>query len=394
MKTRINLLFNSASTLLLFLLTTTISVQAQRFPSKIVSPEVQSDNSVIFRLLAPEAVKVSVSGTWPSEFERTIPMIKKDSVFEVKVGPLPSDMYEYEFTIDGVTALDPLTNMVTRDGAWIQNRLMIPGAQADLYDVKPVPHGQLNTVWYSSPTIGGERRMVIYTPPGYDKDKKSYPVLYLLHGGGGDEEVWLSRGRANYIIDNLIASNKAVPMIVVITNGNPNTIGSPLDRTAATSVPPTGIGSMASGKFEESLVKDVIPYIEKYYRVIKDGDHRAVTGFSMGGYQTQNVTNAHPEMFKYIGVMSMGLFSSFRPGTNSTYDKDAHVKQLQALKKNNPKVYWIAIGKQDFLYETAGKLTALYDEVGLKYTYRENNGRHDWNAWRLYLSEFAPMLFK
>jgi enterochelin esterase-like enzyme len=284
---------------------------------------------------------------------------------------------------------------VTRDGAWIQNRLMIPGAMADIIDVKPVPHGDLKAVWYSSPTIGAERRMFIYTPPGYDKNKNKYPVMYLMHGGGGDEEVWLSRGRANYILDNLIATGKAVPMIVVVTNGNPNTPAAPLDRPAAMQNKiPGGIGSMSSGKFEESLVKDVMPYIESNYRVIADAEHRAITGFSMGGYQTQNITNANPTMFKYIGVMSMGLFSSFGNNPNPNYNKDQHVAQLKALIAAKPRVYWIGMAKSDFLYSTATKLRSLYDEVGLKYTYRENEGTHDWNSWRLYLSEFAPLLFK
>ncbi|MEJ1242281.1 alpha/beta hydrolase-fold protein [Chryseolinea sp. T2] len=368
------------------------NLDAQRQPSKIKSPEVLPDNSVVFRLLAPNATTAEVMGSWPTEFKNIIPMAKKDSVFELKIGPLPSDMYEYEFIIDGVHGLDPLSNFITRDGAWTMNRLMIPGTLADVYDVKPVPHGQVTAIWYPSPTLGGDRKMHVYTPPGYEKDKNNYPVLYLMHGGGGDEECWLSRGRANYVLDNLIAAKKALPMIIVITNGNPNTIAAPLDRTAANSTPPVGISSMASGKFEESMVKDVIPYIEKNYRVIKDANHRAITGFSMGGYQTQNITNANPDMFKYIGVMSMGLFSS--AGANSNYNKELHVKQLEALKKSNPKLYWIAMGKEDFLYQTVGKLTALYDEVGLKYTYRENNGRHDWNAWRLYLNEFSQMLFK
>src|SRR5678816_2210879 len=180
-----------------------------------------------------------------------------------------------------------------------------------------------------------------------EKGKDKYPVMYLLHGGGGDEEGWISRGRANYIIDNLVASKEAVPMIVVITNGNPDAVAAPLDNPLNTNTKELpGISSMASGRFEESLVKDVVPYIEKNYRVIADADHRALTGFSMGGYQTQNITNAYPMMFKYIGVMSMGLFASFQ-GAN--YNKDAHVKQLDALRKSNPKVYWIAIGKQDFL---------------------------------------------
>jgi enterochelin esterase family protein len=320
-------------------------------------------------------------------------MVKKDSVFEVTIGPLPADMYEYDIILDGVPMLDPGNKMVTRDGPWIQSRLLIPGEGSDLIDVKAVPHGDVKAVWYSSPTIGMDRRMIIYTPPGYDKDKKKYPVMYLLHGGGGDEEGWLNRGRANYIIDNLIATGKAVPMIVVITNGNPNTPAAPLDRPLAMLEKDTpGIGSMASGKFEESLVKDIIPYIEKNYRVMADANHRALTGFSMGGYQTQNITNANPDKFKYIGVMSMGLFSSMRQ--DASYSKEQHVKQLKELQKNNPKVYWVAMGRRDFLYNSVLKLKELYDEIGFKYTYRENDGTHDWNAWRLYLSEFAPMCFK
>ena len=367
--------------------------KAQRQPTNIISPEILPDNSVVFRIKAPDAKSAQVSGTWATG--KMTPMEKKDSVFEVKVGPLSSDMYEYDLILDGIPILDPGNNMVTRDGAWIQNRLMVPGTMADMIDVKPVPHGDLKAVWYNSPSIGTERRMFIYTPPGYDKSNKKYPVLYLLHGGGGDEEVWLSRGRANYILDNLIAAGKAVPMIVVITNGNPNTPAAPLDRPAAMQNKiPGGIGSMASGKFEESLVKDVMPYIENNYRVIKDADHRALTGFSMGGFQTQNITNANPTMFKYIGVMSMGLFSSFGNNPNPNYDKEKHIAQLKALIAAKPKVYWIGIAKSDFLYGTVTKLRSLYDEVGLKYTYRENEGTHDWNSWRLYLGEFVPLCFK
>ncbi len=181
---------------------------------------------------------------------------------------------------------------------------------------------------------------------------------------------------------------------MVITNGNPNTPGAPLSRPQAmnkTLAP--GIGSMASGVFEKSLVADVIPYIEQNYRVIADANNRAITGFSMGGYQTQNITNAHPTMFKYIGVMSMGLFSSALRGPN-TYDKAAHVAQLKAVQASQPKVYWIGMGNHDFLYDSGVKLRALYDEVGLKYSYRENEGTHDWNSWRMYLKEFSQLCFK
>ena len=378
--------------LLLIFFALPVSIMAQMRIANI-PPEVQADNSVIFRIKAPDAKKILLLGTWPpSMYEFTIPMEKKDSIFEVKVGPLPSAMYEYRYLIDGISTTEPGSSLVTRDGVNVENRLMVPGPQADLYDAKDVPHGQVTAVWYPSPTLGSQRRMSVYTPPGYEKSNKKYPVLYLLHGAGGDEEVWVNRGRANYILDNLIAAGKAVPMIVVITNGNPNTPAAPLDRSFSVKLTDNIIGGMSSQKFEESLVKDVIPYIESNYRVIADPDHRAITGFSMGGYQTQNITNNNPDKFKYIGVMSMGLFSSALPGMK--YDKDANVKQLQALKAANPKVYWIAIGKSDFLYQSVVKLKALYDEVGLSYTYRESDSRHEWNAWRLYLSEFAPMCFK
>jgi enterochelin esterase-like enzyme len=369
------------------------SAEAQRRPSNIVSPEVMPDNSVIFRLKATNATTAKVVGSW-SRFYKPDIMVKKDSVWEVKVGPLPSDMYDYDIVLDDVAMLDPLNKAVSRDGAFIQSRLMIPGGLGDIIDVKPIPHGDLKAVWYDSPTVGSQqRRMFIYTPPGYDKSKKKYPVMYLLHGGGGDEEVWVGRGRANYILDNLIAAGKAEPMIIVITNGDVNNVGAVLDRTAF--VPKkefTPIGAMAAGLFEKSLVKDVIPYIESNYQVIADPNHRAITGFSMGGFQTQNTTNNNPAMFKYIGVMSMGLWSAARNDPN--FDKNAYISQLKALQKANPKVYWIGMGVDDFLYKSGVELRKIYDEIGFKYTYRENIGSHDWNSWRLYLSEFAPMCFK
>ena len=377
-----------------FLLLSSCYLNAQINNNRIVSPNIQPDNSVIFRIKAPNATSVAVVGTFAMDF-KPVSMLRKDSgIFEVKIGPLPSDMYEYRFILDSSLMLDPGNNAVTRDGSIVENRLLIPGKLGDLISVQNVPHGQVTAVWYSSPTLGTERRMYVYTPPGYEHGKDKYPVVYLLHGGGGDEDGWISRGRANYIIDNLISSKEAVPMIVVITNGNPDAVAAPLDRPInASAGGQSGIGSMASGRFEESIVKDVVPYIEKNYRVIADADHRALTGFSMGGYQTQNITNNNPGMFNYIGVMSMGLFSAFG-NNNANYNKDKHVAQLKALEATHPKLYWIGIGKSDFLYGTVTKLRALYDEVGLKYTYRESEGNHTWNVWRLYLTELAPKFFK
>ena len=363
--------------------------------ARIVSPDIQPDNSVIFRIKAPGASSVQVIGTFSPDI-KPVPLMKKDSgVFEAKVGPIPSDMYEYRFILDSAFLLDPNNNAVTRDGRIVENRLLIPGKLGNLMVTQNVPHGNVTTVWYASPTLGTERRMHIYTPPGYEKGKEKYPVMYLLHGGGGDEDGWISRGRANYILDNLIASKEAVPMIVVITNGNPDEVAAPLDKPFAVNAKENaGIASMASQRFEESLVKDVIPYVEKNYRVMADANHRAITGFSMGGYQTQNITNNNPGMFKYIGVMSMGLFSSFGNNNAAGYDKEKHIAQLKALIAANPTYYWIGIGKKDFLYKTVTELKNLYDQVGLKYTYRESEGSHTWTEWRMYLTELAPKFFK
>src|SRR5688572_10911690 len=376
-----------------YMFTLSLCLQAQN-TARLISPDIQPDNSAIFRIKAPGASNVRVVGTWATDF-KPVPMIKNDSgIYEVKIGPLVSDMYEYRFILDSALMLDPNNNAVTRDGSFDENSLLIPGKLGDLFAVHDIPHGNVTAVWYPSPTLGTVRRLHVYTPPGYENGKDKYPVLYLLHGGGGDEDGWINRGRANYIIDNLIASKEAVPMIVVITNGNPDAVASPLDRpNKANTKDISGIGGMASQRFEESLVKDVVPYIEKNYRVISNADHRALTGFSMGGYQTQNVTNKYPGMFNYIGVMSMGLFSSFG-NNNSNYDKEKHIAQLKTLMTSKPKLYWIGIGKDDFLYGTVTKLRSLYDEIGFKYTYRESEGSHTWKEWRLYLAELAPKFFK
>lgn len=366
------------------------NLAAQQRPNPVVSPEVKEDNSVIFRLYAPEVKTVQVRGTFKDPIAM-IDMARNDTgLFEIQTDPLPSDMYVYTYVVDGVQMLDPQNNVVVRDGSHIESRLMIPGDWVNnVIGVRDVPHGNVTAVWYLSPTTGMQRRMLVYTPPGYEKSKEKYPVFYLLHGGGGDEEAWISRGKANYILDNLIADGKAKPMIIVITNGIASVPAAPGERPLKI----TGAGSgspaaMTTGLFEESLVKDVIPFVESNYRVKTDPDYRALAGLSMGGYQTQMITNANPGKFMYIGVWSMGLASMF-----GQYDKEEHVKQLKALQASNPKLYYIGCGKTDFLFEGTTELRALYDELGFKYTYRESDGGHSWNNWRLYLAEFVPLLF-
>ncbi|UCG28285.1 MAG: esterase, partial [Bacteroidales bacterium] len=325
----------------------------------------------------------------------SVAMERNDTgLYQLTIEPLAPEIYTYTFIVDGVRVLDPGNYNIVRDGVRNESVLTIPGEGSDVYNVFSVPHGTVSKVWYPSPTLNMDRRMYVYTPPDYFTSGKSYPVLYLFHGAGGDEDAWTTLGRTNYILDNLIAAGKALPMIVVMTNGVPANAASPADQPVDLEnnrVNAAGPGGMVSGKFEESLVKDVIPFIEKNYRVIPDAGHRAIAGLSMGGFHTQMITNANPGMFNYIGVMSMGLFNDTRFGN---YSEEDHKAQITALKDSGVKLYWIACGKDDFLYESVVNLRKFYDDLGLEYVYRESTGGHTWPNWRIYLSEFAPMLFK
>jgi enterochelin esterase-like enzyme len=375
------------------LLASALFGQAQQQTKTVISPEILEDKSVIFRLYAPRADSVKLGGTMTADYSE-FNMVKNDSgVFEVKIGPLAPDMYVYIFKVDGVKATDPSNKIVVRDGGFIESRLMIPGGATELYDVKDVPHGWVSSIWYPAKTAGLTRRCLVYTPPGYNKSTDSYPVMYLLHGGGGDEEAWVSRGRVNYILDNLIAQGKAKPMIIVIPNGViTNTSApseTPLDMLLSNK-PSPGIQNMVGEKVAESMVNDLIPFIESNFRVKKGRENRALTGLSMGGYQTQLISNLYPDKFDYLGVMSMGIYDRF----DKNYDKEKHIKQITALNNSHPKLYWIACGKKDFLYDGVVRLLAFYDENKFKYTYRESEGGHSWENWRMYVSEFAPMLFK
>jgi enterochelin esterase family protein len=232
----------------------------------------------------------------------------------------------------------------------------------------------------------------VYTPAGYEIAKASYPVFYLLHGGGGDEDAWTTLGRTCQIMDNLIAQGKVKPMIVVMPNGNPGQSAAFTDAPVGTAEKAqSSPGDMGRGMFEESLVKDIIPFVESHYRVLTDRDNRALAGLSMGGMQTLTLTSNYPTTFGYIGVMSMGLVEANSMGLKPDPDQDA---KFETLKNSGYKLYWVGIGKDDFLYKSAQNLRAALDKHGLKYTYRESTGGHTWANWRIYLSEFAPQLFR
>jgi enterochelin esterase-like enzyme len=371
---------------------------AFRTPPRIISPEILTDNKVTFRVYAKDAQKIAVSGEWQAGPGAVENLVRNDTgLFILTVGPLKPELYGYTISIDGVTSIDPNNVQVRRDGARYQSYFIVPGTESDLYFHKnDVAHGTVTKVWYKSEVLGFQRRVYVYTPAGYEGGTQKYPVFYLLHGAGGDEDAWTNMGRAAQIMDNLIAQGKAKPMIVVMTNGNANQAG------AQNEVPPiasTGEQGMAAyqryaGKFEEHLVKDVVPFIEKNFRTTTGKENRAIAGLSMGGMHTQTITNNNPGMFSYIGVYSMGIMNMGPQNQDAAKIEQERTAKLEVLKNSGYKLYWIACGKDDFVYKGVITLRETLDKVGLKYIYRESTGGHTWANWRIYLSEFAPMLFR
>jgi len=368
--------------------------RAQELPfmrARVVSPEIQKDNKVTFNIYAPDAEMVALSGGWMEGWGTREEMVRNDTgLWSPTVGPLAPEIYTYSMWVDGVKTLDGANTAVMRDGTRYESMLLVPGPASDLYAVKDVPHGTLAKVWYDSPTLGMKRRMYVYTPGNYEGGYDTYPVLYLLHGGGGDEDAWSTLGRACQILDNLIAQRKARAMIVVMTNGNPGDAAAPNEAPPRKQVSGAGEFLMASGQFEKSLVDDVIPFVEEHYRTKEGKANRAVSGLSMGGMQTMNLAFDYGMVFDYYGVMSMGLTNG--PGEREWFPNvDA---RLNSLRTSGYKLYWIGCGKDDFLYDAAQSLVGKLDGAGMEYTYRESTGGHTWSNWRIYLSELAPLLFR
>jgi enterochelin esterase-like enzyme len=391
----------------------TPAAQAAR-PAVPRSPEIHPDRTVTFRLSAPNATDVTLNGSWDGA--TNIKMIKDEGgIWSTTVGPLGAQLWGYWYMVDGVKALDPGNGETQRDGARYDNLLMISGPESEPWDFKDVPHGTVQAIWYPSPTLNAaRRRMMVYTPPDYGTGARRYPVLYLLHGGGGDEDAWLTMGRANIILDNLIAQGKAKPMIVVMPNGNATQTVSqgygfgptPARQSVQAPAPPPvqaaaagrgaapanapGAGGRGgapqpyAGSYPESLVKDVIPFVEKTFRVAAGTDNRAIAGLSMGGGHTLAATNNNPGVFGYIGVFSSGP---------RTVD-DALEKQLEAVKAGGVKFYWLGAGTTDMAREGTVNLSQLVQKHGFKTSYREIPGRHYWFLWRDFLGQFAQVMFQ
>ena len=349
-------------------------------PQQVVSPEI-ADGKVTFRISARDATQVRLYGSWMPSFTSTEALTRDaDGVWSITIDAPAPEIYTYNFIVDGASVNDNANIFVQRDGRRFLSVLLIDGPLTANYR-EASKRGNLEQVWYDSPTIGTTRRMLVYTPHGYKSSNQRYPVLYLLHGGGGDEEAWSSMGRASQILDNLIEQGKATPMIVVMPNGNPG------QQAAQTLFLPERAFDRTDPAFANlyihSLVRDIVPYIEANYRVIADPNHRAISGLSMGGGHTLAATNAYPGFFSYILPLSMGI--------QANQDMDA---AFQAIKAAGYKLYWVACGTEDFLWEAAQNLNAALTRNGLEHTFHVTPGGHTWAVWRIYLNEFVPLLFK
>lgn len=368
----------------------TFAQQALWGNAPVVSPEVHENHTVTFRLKAPKAVKVQIVGDFTPQ--GVVEMVEnKEGVWEYTTPePLTPELYCYNFVVDGLKINDPNNVYRIRDVSSVFDVFIIGGGRADLYKVSKVPHGTVAKVWYKSPSLGIDRRMTVYTPADYETSGKRYPVFYLLHGMGGDENAWSELGRTAQIMDNLIAQGKAEPMIVVMTNGNAAQEATPGESSLGFLPPSMQLPKTMEGSFETHF-PEVVKFIDKNYRTKANKKNRAIAGLSMGGYHSLHISKQYPDMFNYVGLFSAAIFPNKNISSPVYEDMEGKLK-VQFAKK--PALYWIAIGKTDFLYKANSDYRKLLDEKGYKYEYFENEDGHIWKNWRIYLTEFAPRLFK
>lgn len=375
----------------------------------VESPVINADGTVTFRYRAPKAIKVEVTGdflpTQKIEVEWGGQKMTYDApgAGELKEGKggvweyttpfvVAPDLYNYTFRVDGDSVIDPHNMWVNRDVASLTSVLLVPkeGERSDLYAIHNVPHGTVSKVWYHSNTAGFDRRLTVYTPAGYETSKAKYPVLYVLHGIGGDEDAWVTQGRATQILDNLIARGEAKPMIVVFTNGNISQEAAPLENSTGYVNPTMQLPQTMEGTFETAF-PEIVKFIDARYRTIAKKQSRAVCGLSMGGFHTLYLSLNYPQLFGYSGMFSAAIGVS-DPSVSPIYqDFDAKLAKYYAGK---PALLWIGCGKTDFLFQANKDFMKKLDDNGFKYTYMETEGGHIWKNWRIYLSEFVPLIFK
>jgi enterochelin esterase family protein len=380
------------------------AAQAQNAPA--ASPEVLPDHRVTFRLSAPHASEVTLSGDWVTQGRGGGGALARDGegVWSITVGPLVPDVYSYSFNVDGVRTVDPNNPQVKPGLRFTESLFEVPGSEAAYEAAANVPHGEVRSVWYSSKALGQLRRMQVYTPPGYERGSARYPVLYLVSGGGDDDLAWPTIGRVGFILDNLLAAARVKPMIIVMPNGNLSVPGVPEPPmgAAAEKLSPAGLAarleaiSRLHDAFGRDLLEDVLPWVEQHYRVQPGADNRAIAGMALGAAETLRVAPSHPELFAYIGVFSDGL----QEGPHATVAPDFEQRNAaffaDAVRTNAQlRLFWISVGRDDTsVTDGAQRLADLLQHHGIRHDFRLQEGGHTWINWRHALADFVPRLFR
>ena len=377
-----------AAALALTLSTVAVAQQELSFRAPVTSPEINPDHSVTFRYRNPKAVTVQLQGDMFSDGKPVEMTEGADGVWTYTTAPLEGELYLYSFVVDGMRTGDPSNMYQNRDIATWTNFFTLSTQKDDkgwYYETHDTPHGTLSKRWYESPTLGATRRISVYTPAGYEKGKDKLPVLYLLHGSGGDEDAWVDLGRTCQILDNLIAEGKAKPMIVVMPNGVYFNNAAP--GYAVNMFQPNFMNSRSTSTVEiEQSFKDVISFVESNYRVAKGYQNCAIAGLSMGGRQSCAVSRSNPGTFAYVG-----MFSGAVPA--DTPEQEAALA-TQMSKGKAPLLYWIACGKDDGVKKNSMLLYDYCQSKGYPVEYYESEGGHTWRNWRVYLTLFAQKIFK
>ena len=382
---------------------TAIAQQALWGGASVESPVVNEDGTVTFRYQAPKAVKVTVSGDFLPTQKIQTPFGEFDApgVAELKEGPhgvweyttdfkVAPEMYTYTFSVDGNTVIDNNNMWVNRDVSSLTSAFIVPGERADLYTIQDVPHGTVSKVWYESATAGFDRRLTVYTPAGYNPVAKTrYPVLYVLHGIGGDEDAWIAQGRAAQVLDNLIAQGKAKPMIVVFTNGNISQEAAPGENSTGYTRPTMQLPQTMEGTFETAF-PEIVKFIDSNYKTIAKKQSRAICGLSMGGFHTLYISLNNPDMFGYSGMFSAAIGVSDASVSPMYQDFD---QKLATYFSKKPELLWIGCGDTDFLIQANRDFVKKLQDNNYPHEYLENDGGHIWRNWRIYLTEFVPKLF-
>jgi enterochelin esterase family protein len=362
------------------ILLVTLLFSLPAFAQQIISPEVQPDGRITFRLSAPNAknVELHCEGVKNTAMQRD-----EHGVWTFTSEPLEPDIYDYSFSVDGLHMIDPANPLLKYNLLNTDSQVQVPGPKSLPWEINDVPRGQLHRHFYKSAVAEDERDFIVYTPPGYDPSaRKRYPVLYLLHGYSDDASAWSAVGRANVILDNLIARGQAKPMIVVM----PLSYGT-MDIIKAGRVRVRGqdLWQRSLAKFSEALLDEVIPQVEKTYRVSADRQSRAIAGLSMGGAESLVVGLNHLDRFAWIGAFSSG-------GVNTNYV--AQFPALNAKANDQLRLLWIGCGHDDHLIESNKQFCDWLKAQNIHYTWVESPGAHSFRVWRRYLAEFAPLLFQ